>query len=354
MKNKLKNIILRADGNGKIGYGHLSRLNALSNILKAEFKVIFLTRYDSNISLIDSNKIEIIPKEITLKKELEWIRLNFSPESNFIILDGYQFNSNYQKKIKELGYKLMYIDDLVKFHMYADFVVNHAIDLDKSRYSGEKYVSYFLGSKYSLLRESFINFSKSKKEKELKLETAFVCFGGTNSSKITINAVNALLNFKNFKKIFVVVGKSFKNINEIKYLKENNRTEFFIDIEERIISKIMKNSDFAIVPSSTISYELASCRCVIALGYTTENQLNIYKGLLNKNIVFGLGNISNFQEKNFNLKLESILASKDEVFRKKIKNQIKYFDGNQKDRYLRIFNSLKIENSCSTQKKNYE
>ena len=63
-------VLLRADGNGEIGYGHLSRLNALANIIGQEFKVIFLTRYDSNISLIESNiEIVIIPKEVNLTNE---------------------------------------------------------------------------------------------------------------------------------------------------------------------------------------------------------------------------------------------------------------------------------------------
>ena len=67
MNDIFKNIILRADGNGEIGYGHLSRLNALANIIGEEFKVIFLTRHDSNISLIESNiEIAIIPKEVDL------------------------------------------------------------------------------------------------------------------------------------------------------------------------------------------------------------------------------------------------------------------------------------------------
>ena len=47
MDDVLKNIILRSDGNGEIGYGHLLRLNALANIIGQEFKVIFLTRYDA-------------------------------------------------------------------------------------------------------------------------------------------------------------------------------------------------------------------------------------------------------------------------------------------------------------------
>ena len=174
----------------------------------------------------------------------------------------------------------------------------------------------------------------------MKFETAFVCFGGTNSSKITMSAVNSLLNFKNFEKIYVVVGKSFANISQIEFLKENVRTELFVDIGEKVISEIMSYSDFAIVPSSTISYELASFRCIIASGFTTENQINIYKGLRNKNIIFGLGDISNFEEKDFNLQLKTILISENEVYQTKIRNQIKYFDGNQKERYKKILNSL--------------
>jgi UDP-2,4-diacetamido-2,4,6-trideoxy-beta-L-altropyranose hydrolase len=341
MNDIFKNIILRADGNGEIGYGHLSRLNALANIIGEEFKVIFLTRHDSNISLIESNiEIAIIPKEVDLINESDWIYKNFSPNNNFIVADGYQFSSSYQKKIKNLGYRLMFIDDLMKFHMHADYVINHAIGLKESQYSGEKYVKYFLGSEYALLRNSFIERSKLTKEKVLKFETAFVCFGGTNSSKITMSAVNSLLNFKNFKKIYVVVGKSFTDISQIEFLKENVRTELFVDIGEKVISKIMSYSDFAIVPSSTISYELASSRCIIASGFTTENQLNIYKGLRNKNIIFGLGDISNFEEKDFNLQLKTILISEKEVYQAKIKNQIKYFDGNQKERYKKILNSL--------------
>ena len=100
MNDILKNIILRADGNGEIGYGHLSRLNALANIIGQEFKVIFLTRHDSNISLIESNiEIAIIPKEVDLINESDWIYKNFSPNNNFIVADGYQFSSSYQKKM---------------------------------------------------------------------------------------------------------------------------------------------------------------------------------------------------------------------------------------------------------------
>jgi UDP-2,4-diacetamido-2,4,6-trideoxy-beta-L-altropyranose hydrolase len=337
-------VLLRADGNGEIGYGHLSRLNAFSDILGDEFEKVFLTREDTGVEIINRNvKIKLLPKGLSVDGEIKWMAEHFSSKNHIIIADGYQFNSSYQKKVKDLGYKLIFIDDLVKFHMHADCVINHAISLEENQYSGEKYVRYFLGSEYALLRSSFIESSKSRAVKDIKLETAFVSFGGTNSSKITRSAVNSLLSFNTFKKIYVVVGKSFADGETIEFLNKNIRTELFVDIDEKTMSKIMCKADFAIVPSSTISYELASSRCIIASGFTTENQFYIYEGLRNKNIIFALGDISSFEEKDFNAQLEIILTSKKEVFQKKTQNQIKYFNGNQKERLVNIINSLEVK-----------
>ena len=41
MNKTLKKVILRGDGNSEVGYGHLSRLFALSDIINLEFKIIF-------------------------------------------------------------------------------------------------------------------------------------------------------------------------------------------------------------------------------------------------------------------------------------------------------------------------
>ena len=103
MNDIFKNVVLRADGNVEVGYGHLSRLNALASIIKSEFSVVFLTRFNSNISLIEKN-IEIIkiPKDVCFKDEVAWINKKFNSKNNFIVLDGYQFSSNYQKKNKRI------------------------------------------------------------------------------------------------------------------------------------------------------------------------------------------------------------------------------------------------------------
>tara|TARA_B100000787_G_C16148243_1_gene275306 strand:- start:133 stop:1155 length:1023 start_codon:yes stop_codon:yes gene_type:complete len=334
-------VILRSDGNEEIGYGHLSRLNSFADILGDEYEKIFLTKEDTNVAIIDKNvKIELISKGLTIDEEVNWIADNFNPTNHIIIADGYHFNSRYQKLIKKNGYKLIYVDDMLSSYMYADCVINHAIGVTKKQYFGEKYVCYYLGSKYALLRSSFLKASTSTIERNINFQVAFVSFGGTDSSMIIKNAVNALLDFKRFTTINVVVGKSFNNLGIINFLKENKKVKLFIDINEETICRIMKASDFAIVPSSTISYELASSRCIIASGYTTQNQFYIYEGLRKQNIIFEMGDISNFEEKDFYSQIEKVLSTSVSEIQNKIKNQIKLFDGKQKDRLIEIIESL--------------
>jgi UDP-2,4-diacetamido-2,4,6-trideoxy-beta-L-altropyranose hydrolase len=336
-----KRVILRADGNGKIGYGHLSRLNAFAEMISQVYELIFIISNKSDSSLINKNyKVVKIPESINFNNEINWINSNFSPTNHIIIADGYNFNSNYQSKIKKIGYKLIYIDDLLSYHMYADCVINHAIGVDENKYFGENYVKYFLGSSYALMRQSFIDNSQSIKKKEIKLETAFVSFGGTNASEITHSVVEALIDFENIKKIIVVIGSSFSDSEIIDFFNREKKVELFKEVDEKLMSSLMNCSDIAIVPSSTIAYELASSRCLIASGYTVQNQFHIYEGLRKNNIIFGMGNITNFDKDDFKSHIKKIISSKKELLESKLQSQINYFDGKQKERLIEIVNSL--------------
>lgn len=334
-------LIFRADGNGEIGYGHLSRLNAFAEMLSQVFEFIFIISNKSDSSLINKKyKVVKIPDSINFNKEIDWINSNFSPTNHIIIADGYNFNANYQSKIKKFGYKLIYIDDLLSYHMFADCVINHAIGVNENKYYGENYVRYFLGSNYALLRKTFIENAQSIKKKEIKLETAFVSFGGTNASEVTYSAVEALIDFENIKKVIVVIGSSFSGNEIIDFFNSEKKVELFKEVDEKKMSILMNCSDIAIVPSSTISYELASSRCIIASGYTTQNQFHIYEGLNKKNLIFGMGNIANFVKKDFKSHIKKIISSKKELLYSKQHNQINYFDGKQKERLIEIVKSL--------------
>ena len=332
-------ILLRSDGNEFTGYGHLLRLNAFAEILKNNFEIKFLTRKTSNTKLLSKwIDPEFIPSQFNISEEINLISNSY--EGYIIILDGYQFDEIYQKELKSKGFKLIYIDDTANSYMYADCVLNHAIGLNKFNYHGENYTKYFLGSEFALLRQGFLKNAKLKTIENVKFKNAFVSFGGTDSSKLILNAVKALLNFENFFKIYVVIGKAITDKSILNYFVSNKKIELLIDIGEEGLIQIMNDSDLFIVPSSTIAYELASLRKIMASGYTTHNQKFLYDGLSNSNIIFEMGDISNFEVDDFNHYIKNILQSSVEILNSKLRSQIIHFDGNQENRLTEIVNSL--------------
>ena len=160
-----KEILFRADGNSEIGLGHLYRLFSLIEMLKADFKFTFLSSETSTVNIIpNSYQLKIIPSQITIKEEPEWISNEFDKNNTLLIADGYQFNSSYQRKIKEQGFKFVYIDDLASEHMFADLIINHSPNITSQVYSAESYTKFALGTKYALLRPAFLDLLCKRKK----------------------------------------------------------------------------------------------------------------------------------------------------------------------------------------------
>src|SRR5690606_24941131 len=109
----------------------------------------------------------------------------------------------YQKRVKDGGFKLVYIDDLTTEYMYADVVLNHSPHVKESNFKAEPYTRFALGTKYAILRPIFLEAAKRERKIEI-IDTAFVCFGGSDFNCLTYNAIMGLLEVKNIVKIYVV------------------------------------------------------------------------------------------------------------------------------------------------------
>jgi spore coat polysaccharide biosynthesis predicted glycosyltransferase SpsG len=89
------------------------------------------------------------------------------------------FTTDYQKAIKEKGYKL------VK-HYVADVVINHGLD-NPALFSVEPYTRLCLGLEWALLRKPFIEASIKNKNKKHRdtIENVVVSFGGVDQYRLT-------------------------------------------------------------------------------------------------------------------------------------------------------------------------
>ncbi|WP_452598281.1 UDP-2,4-diacetamido-2,4,6-trideoxy-beta-L-altropyranose hydrolase [Pontimicrobium sp. MEBiC01747] len=332
-------IVFRADGNAITGLGHLYRLFSLVEVIKESFEFIFLTHESSIHSVIPKTyNTSIVPKSITIEDEPEWIMENYPSSEHIIVADGYQFITSYQKKIKELGYNLVYIDDLAKEYMYADIVINHSPYIKESHYKKETYTKLILGTQYALLRPLFLK--EAKQNKEIKtIDSAFICFGGADPFNLTFKAVKALLTISKFKAIHVVLGGAYKHKEIIALEKEYpNKIKTYKNLSEKDLIKTMQACNYAIAPASTILYELCCVKMPILSGYYVDNQELIYKGFLENKAVYKGGNIKNYLISDFIEKTKEIL--KQQHFNSQIEAQNILFDKKIAFRHLNLIKEL--------------
>ena len=334
-----KKIIFRADGNTDTGLGHLYRLFALVEIFKESYDYLYLTSESSAIEVIPKDyNVDLISKDIGLLDEPNWLSEKYDAKNHIIIADGYHFTSNYQKRLKELGFSVVYVDDLVKEHMYADIVINHSSSCQVSDFKSESYTRFALGTKFSLLRPAFLDLAKKSRIIN-EIDKVFICFGGADKFDFSLKTVKILLEINRIEKIYVVLGGAYKG-DEIRVLKNKfpDRIEIHKNLSEKELISVMKICNLAIVPTSTILYELLCVKMPIISGYFVDNQMSVYHWFNENGCFYGVGDFCDFDFE----KLKDIIQKFEDqsLVQSHINNQARCIDGNQKDRFLQLIKSL--------------
>lgn len=317
-------IFIRTDGNQEIGLGHLIRCMALANMLKNDFRITFICK-----TLPDSIKFDLHIKGFNFQLiTYESDFLKSISKSSIIVLDGYNFNTTYQKIIKDAGAKLICIDDLHNQEFFADLIINHAPGITSNEYQAQPYTKFALGLEYALLRSSFLQ--QAKKERIIEtVETVMICFGGSDLKNLTKDILHEVIDFVEFRKIIVITGTSYcisDDFNDL--LKKDKRIEHLHNLNEKQMLKTMLKTDLAIVPASGILFEVLSAGCLVISGYYVTNQKSIYNGFLINNMIFGANNF------------ESVKSQIEHSFNTNFIQRDKIIDGESGLRLTKIFNRI--------------
>lgn len=338
----MKRIFFRVDGNNEVGYGHLFRCIALSEMLKDDFSIIFIEK-DSNefakSQMYATTKNVIHLYTSSLLEEAVNISANYIDEHSVFILDGYQYTSEYQKKIKQSGATLVCIDDLHEIHFYADIIINQAYGVNETQYSVETRTMFCLGFDWIIQRPSFIAISTDTREIK-HFETIFFTLGGGQILDVAPKIIGAIEQIPQIKKIVFLKGSQLVYEKDVKPILKNLSKQFevFEGLNDSELFDLIKTCDIAICPASVISLEACSVGIGLFAGYTATNQYDNYKGLITNKVAFDLGDLYTISPEHLeksirkNLNLESIAIQ--------IENQKRIFDGKSKNRYLELFKTL--------------
>jgi UDP-2,4-diacetamido-2,4,6-trideoxy-beta-L-altropyranose hydrolase len=112
---------------------------------------------------------------------------------SWVVVDGYQFGSGYQRALKGKQLKVALIDDNGRCGTYAaDVVLNQNIHAEESLYKNrETYTKLLLGTKYALLRREFVP-AKHSREISPVGRKLLVSLGGSDPDNVTRRVVEAI------------------------------------------------------------------------------------------------------------------------------------------------------------------
>lgn len=285
-----RKIYFRADAGDTIGYGHFIRTLALADMIKEDFDCTFFTSSPSTYQIAEMKKV---CKYSILNKETKFEDfINQLVGNEIVVLDNYFFTTEYQEQIKGKGCKLVCIDDMHDRHFVSDMILNPAL-LPTSQYDAEPYTKLCLGLEYALLRKPFIGQGADVRKDKGRWMLAF---GGSDYDNMTEKFLSFLQEDDRVKKVTVIVGDAYKYYDN---LKNYPKASIYKNLTAEEMSIMMRQAEYAVLPSSTISIEALACGCKIANGYFVDNQIETAKMYCQEGYSVGLGDLRKVNDASF-------------------------------------------------------
>jgi UDP-2,4-diacetamido-2,4,6-trideoxy-beta-L-altropyranose hydrolase len=331
-------VYFRADGNSKLGLGHVVRLLALADMIRNDFDCQFIIQNPSpeikeQILKVCSQVIEL-PELSDYNAEADQIAKAYFASDTIVVLDGYHFSTDYQRAIKKGGAILVCVDDLHQVHFVADVVINHASGITSENYTGEYYTRYYLGTEYALLRRPFIAAAKEFRKIET-VQSVLICMGGADPNNEVLNIIHKVRTLPGIKKINIVVGASYPHENTLQDFNEDVSIKLYRNISADLLVQVMKESDAAICAASSISYEYCSVGGKLFIIKTFDNQKFLYDFLIKEGLAMSY----------------SLLSDKiNEPSEDQITQQRRFFGGQSSKNIQKLFKGFLLQQRISLQR----
>jgi UDP-2,4-diacetamido-2,4,6-trideoxy-beta-L-altropyranose hydrolase len=304
MSNK-KVILVRADSSSTIGTGHIYRCMTLLKPLRDKYKVIFCTQaLKGNINQkIVENGFNLISIIQNTPKEMKQIIKD--TKAKVVVIDSYDINYKYEKKIKKSGAKIVCFDDMFFKHK-CDVVLNHSIEAKKYTYKKlvPKNCKILCGSEYTLLRDEFFDI-KLKNRKKLKLDGAkvLVMFGGSDPKNFTLKTLKVLNKIDVEFKTTIITTTANANLDKIKaYVKGKSSYNLVINTDK--VAEYINSVDFAITTSGGTILEMIYMKVPFINIKLADNQSNIVNYFKKNKIALCLDDFDEKKLKNAIVKIE--------------------------------------------------
>jgi UDP-2,4-diacetamido-2,4,6-trideoxy-beta-L-altropyranose hydrolase len=300
-------LVIRADSSIVMGAGHVMRCLALAQAWQdVGGRVVFATGDLSSAieQRLRSEQVEVV-KFNGLRgaaqdaSQLE--ELGRAHHADWVVVDGYQFDADYQRKVKDAGLKLLFIDDDGHAqHYLADLVLNQNAHACESLYqSRAPQTKLLLGPRFALLRREFEGWRHWKRETVPLARRVLVTMGGSDPDNVTAIVIHALqlASIKGLEAI-IVIGASNPHVESLERAASQSQANVSVLKDVTNMAEHMAWADVAISGAGSTCWEMCLLGLPALLIDLAENQRAVAKELDRRGAAIHLGGTDNaFPEK---------------------------------------------------------
>jgi UDP-2,4-diacetamido-2,4,6-trideoxy-beta-L-altropyranose hydrolase len=306
-----------------MGAGHVMRCIALAQAWKARGGLVhFISRCESTSlrKRIDAEGFGLVPLQaghsdsVDIEETCRIISRKGSGEQDWLVLDGYHFDSQYYRAANQAGVKVMVVDDNHHLPFYqADAVLNPNIYGDDIRYRCHPKTLLFLGGEYALIRSEFLRLRSSRKDFHVaeKAKRIVVILGGGDSKNVTEIVLKALsLLPNNSFEVRVVVGPANLNMESLSAAATDCTFDVELVFNTEDMPSLLSWADMAITAAGGTCLELAFLGVPAITIITADNQERVAASFYRDDIFKTVGWWNDFSVSHLSDKIRKLSENK--------------------------------------------
>lgn len=286
-----RRIFFRADGNAQKGLGHVYRSLALAHMLKEQFQCHVLIRTPSSALQAEFARMGIpftqLDDAISFQEEAALLAADVLSGEALLVLDGYEFDTAYQRVVRPACLGLVCIDDIHAYPFLADVIINPASTVEAGAYVHPPESQLLLGPSYALLRPPFLEAARHPLTDQ-RSGTAFICMGGTDLHNYTLKAIEACEQLTPVHTVYAVLGSAYAHHDELEAYRQSSRLtiEPLQNLDAEAMVHYMQQAAIMICAASTVSYECICAGGALYVVQTYDNQQALYQSLMKAGVAW--------------------------------------------------------------------
>ena len=274
-------ILIRADCGVEIGSGHVMRCLALAQAWQDRSgRVVYAmaTRVPGIEARLRAENIEVVTLPVRPGSAEDAAATAEAAKvhgAEWIVLDGYHFDGNYQRAIKEAGLRLMVLDDYGHAeHYWADLVLNQDTNAEEDLYCNrEPATRLLLGLQYVLLRREFRQSRPPHHAIPQVARKLLVTLGGSDPPNATLKVIRALGEIgPDDLETVVLVGPANPHWADLEAAAHQRQDRLRLVRNARNVPEFMAWCDMAVTAGGSTVWELAFFAVPSIVLILAENQ----------------------------------------------------------------------------------